>query len=89
VEDSKRPDPVIEHYKGFRIEAYERVPGLWRVRITRVDGAKIKTFPDDDEHCELQPAERVSNCSKGDRVGKANHRSRRDEQGIGLFGAIR
>jgi hypothetical protein len=55
VEKSKRPDPVIEIYKGFRIEAYESVPGIWRVRIKRVDGAKIKTFPDGDEHCELNP----------------------------------
>jgi hypothetical protein len=45
VEESKRRDPVIEIYEGFRIEVYESDPGLWSVRITRANGAKIKTFP--------------------------------------------
>jgi hypothetical protein len=55
VKESKRPDPVIEIYEGFRIEVYESDPGLWRVRITCANGAKIKTFPDDDEYSEIHP----------------------------------
>jgi hypothetical protein len=42
VEKSKRPDPVIEIYKGYRIEAFEREKERWRTRTSRVDGAKIK-----------------------------------------------
>jgi hypothetical protein len=47
--------PVIENYEGFRIEVYESDPGLWRVRITCANGAKIKTFPDGDEYSEINP----------------------------------
>jgi hypothetical protein len=49
------PAPVIENYEGFRIEVYESDPGLWRVRITCANGAKIKTFPDGDEYSEIHP----------------------------------
>ena len=44
MEEAEHPDPVIKTYKDFRIEAYKIEPGaLWRVRITRIDGANIKT----------------------------------------------
>jgi hypothetical protein len=46
------PAPVIENYEGFRIEVYESDPS---VRITCANGAKIKTFPDDDEYSEIHP----------------------------------
>jgi hypothetical protein len=55
MEESKHPDPIIEIHNDYRIEAYENAPGIWRVRITRVDGAKIKTFPDGVEYGEFNP----------------------------------
>ena len=42
MEESKRPDPVIEIYKGYRIEAFEREEESWRARIQRQDGKKIR-----------------------------------------------
>jgi hypothetical protein len=55
MEESERANPVIVIYKSYKIEAHETQPGLWRVRITRVDGAKIKTFPDGNEYSEVYP----------------------------------
>jgi len=55
VEESKRPDPVIVIHEDYQIEAYESEPGRWRVRITRVDGAKIKTAVPKGEYPELNP----------------------------------
>jgi hypothetical protein len=37
-------------YKDYRIKVFELEPGLWRARVSRVDGYVIKTFPDDREY---------------------------------------
>jgi hypothetical protein len=86
VEESKRPDPVIEIYKGFRIEAYESDPGRWRVRIARVDGAKIKTFPDGDEHSGLNPPNEFLTAEKAIEWAKQIIDRGGDEQGIDAGG---
>ena len=38
------------HYKGYVIEPWETAPGRYRACVQRLDGQKIKTFPDDREH---------------------------------------
>jgi len=36
-------------YKDYAIEAYDTHHTGWKAKITRLDGRKIKTFPNDDE----------------------------------------
>jgi hypothetical protein len=33
----------MKEYKGYRIELFEREPGRWRARISRLDGKQLKT----------------------------------------------
>jgi hypothetical protein len=38
------------HYKAYVIEPFETEPGRYRALVRRIDGQKIKTFPDRQEH---------------------------------------
>jgi hypothetical protein len=40
---------MVEH-NGFLVDPFQTEPGRWRAKISRPDGRKIKTFPDNREH---------------------------------------
>jgi hypothetical protein len=50
----------MTEYKGYRIEPYEPTPGLWRARISRLDGKKLKTAVPPTEQAFLDTMDTVS-----------------------------
>jgi hypothetical protein len=50
----------MKEYDGYRIEPYEREPGRWRARITRLDGKKLKTADPPTEQAFLDTMETES-----------------------------
>jgi hypothetical protein len=50
----------MKEYRGYRIEPYEREPGRWRARISRLDGKKLKTTVPPTEQATLDTQDTVS-----------------------------
>jgi hypothetical protein len=50
----------MTEYQGYRIEPYEREPGRWRARISRLDGKELKTAVPPTEQATLDTLDTVS-----------------------------
>ena len=50
----------MKEYKGYRFELFEREPGRWRARISRLDGKTVKTATPPTEQTALETMDTVS-----------------------------